>query len=546
MSAEVFFDKELQKTFDREGVISIPFLNEAEIQSLLSFYQETSGNLTDLKFHSTMFINNPSYRKRTDEHLRNLLMPKINETLKDFRLLFANFITKESSKETAVGIHQDWNFTSPELVSLNIWIPLVDINEKTGYFYALKGSHHVFKNIRYTPYENNFYAELENYIHDNSSPFSVKAGSAVIYNGAVVHFSDPNISGSLRIAVGCALIPQSATNLHYYRRSPAKKNLEVYSVNEEFYQGFNFFEAPNGVKKTAEISGHNNLPTLDELTSTRMSRMRRIFFDDNLEREISERGYIVVKQLASSSTCDSLSQFFAANDSVDHRPFSISNWNNNADYRTKTYHTIVQSLLPLSKKYLQDYKPVMGVFTAKRPAEKSDMLLHQDWSLVDENVFRSVSVWVALCDMNNVNGNLQVAEYSHIYAGTPRGMNMPIPFENLRQEIHKHFLTDIPLKKGDAIIFDHRLIHASPMNKSNEIRLAAVMALIPAEAELIHYYKYEQDNQSLELLKMKEDEFHLVDFFDMPNKPKHTEVLKTIPAEFRQIGIEEIQQFSVA
>ncbi len=267
--------------------------------------------------------------------------------------------------------------------------------------------------------------------------------------------------------------------------------------------------------------------------------MRRVFLNNELERVITEKGYAVIKNFSSAAICDDLSGLFDKFNAVDKRPFTITNWNKDADYRSKTFAEISNKMLPASCLYLDRYKPVMGVFTAKRPGENSSMLLHQDWSLVDETKFRSVSVWMALCDMNHDNGNLQVAEQSHLYAGFPRGMNIPVPFENIRAELHSNSLIDIPLKKGDAVIFDHRLIHASPENGSDKIRLAAVLALIPEEAELIHYYKYPDAEDMLEILKLNENDFHLLDFFDMPNKPKHVAVKGRVPATFRQIEAEE-------
>lgn len=263
--------------------------------------------------------------------------------------------------------------------------------------------------------------------------------------------------------------------------------------------------------------------------------MQRIFTDEKFETQITENGYTVVKELLPADTCDELSRFFELNEEVDNRAFTISNWNNNKQYRNKIYDKVTHTLLPFTKRLLYNYIPVLGVYTIKRPGKGSDMILHQDWSLVDESKYRSVSVWVALTDIDRENGNLQVAVGSHLYAGYPRGMNTPVPFENIRSHVQQHYLTDVPVKKGDAIIFDHRLIHASPPNHSSRMRLVAVMALIPESAELLHYYKPPGNEKELEVLKLDIDEFRNIDFFDVPNEPKHTAKLGKISAEFVQL-----------
>ena len=272
--------------------------------------------------------------------------------------------------------------------------------------------------------------------------------------------------------------------------------------------------------------------------------MRRIFKDNILEDEISTNGYVVLKNAVDIGVCNDLFTFFSQSPTSDVRKFTISNWSNDLSYRQETYSAISQALTPVSEKYLSDYKPVMGVYTVKKPGVESDMLLHQDWSLVDESSFRSVSIWLALCDMNHINGNLQVAPQSHNYAGFPRGMNVPIPFEELRQKMMREYLIDLPLSAGDVIIFDHRLIHASPTNNGDMLRLAAVLAMIPSEADLIHYYYDPAKKNELEVLKMNEEGFRLMNFFDSPNRPPHIYKMASVPYSFQTITLPE--EFNVS
>jgi hypothetical protein len=263
----IFFSASLQQIFNDDGILKVELLNEEEITLLYKLYGNLSKQNFNSKFHSTMFSNNPIFRKETDAAIRKIILPKINNLLNGYKLLFANFIVKEPSAETRVGIHQDWSFTSPEHTSVNIWIPLIDINEQTGLFYALKGSHHLFTNIRYTPYENDRYKEIENYVLTNSSTFRIQAGEALIYHGATIHYSDPNISESERIVVGGALIPANAPNFHYYKRDENLSELDVYEVNNEFYHSFNFFNEPEGVNKLRTIKIQARMPSAQELTS---------------------------------------------------------------------------------------------------------------------------------------------------------------------------------------------------------------------------------------------------------------------------------------
>ena len=268
--------------------------------------------------------------------------------------------------------------------------------------------------------------------------------------------------------------------------------------------------------------------------------MRRIFIETDLESDITTQGYAVLRNFASLSDCDKLSATYEHYSTGEQRAFSISNWTDDRASRLNIFEAVTSILTPLAKRHFDRYRPVMGVFTAKTPGQNSEMPIHQDWSLVDESRYRSLSVWLALSDVNRSNGNLQIAIKSHLYAAAPRGMNIPVPFLELSGELQSKYMTDIPLSKGDAIIFDHRVLHCSPVNTSDTIRLAAVMAMIPDEADLIHYYYDPSRESELEILKLEEEQFLLMDFFDTSSKPAHTKSLGTTPYQFKKTSISDI------
>lgn len=262
-----FQNKSNEQLFLADGVITIPFISMLEVERLSNLYHQTPKTTLDNKFHSTMFFDSAEYRKKTSSAILAIIGDKIDNLLLDYKILFANFIVKEPNGETSVGIHQDWSFTSSAYSSLNIWIPLCDITEQTGLFYGLKQSQKVFKNIRYTPYENGRYSALESIIKANSTAYSINAGNALIYDGALVHYSDSNRSNQLRIAIGVVIIPKSAPNFHYYKKSINEKCIEIYAVNESFYTTFDIFNKPENARKIGEISDYPDLPSALEMSS---------------------------------------------------------------------------------------------------------------------------------------------------------------------------------------------------------------------------------------------------------------------------------------
>jgi hypothetical protein len=46
----------------------------------------------------------------------------------------------------------------------------------------------------------------------------------------------------------------------------------------------------------------------------------------------------------------------------------------------------------------------------------------------------------------------------------------------------------VPLQAGQAIIYDHSLVHATPPNLSGRTRVAANLVVVPQEAQLVHCF----------------------------------------------------------
>ncbi len=269
---KVFNNDISENQFTDDGILKIKLLHDEDVSRLQNIYERFRPNTEAYRFHSTMFIKDAGYRQQISNEIQNLIGDKILGLFNNYKILFANFIVKEPGGNNRVDIHQDWSFTDDSrYTSVVLWLPLTDINEHTGLFFALKRSHTFLHNIRFTPYPEKAYEHLRKYVLEHSDVYHLKAGEAVIYHGALIHFSEPNISLKKRLAIGIVLIPSEAPNYHYYKRSAESKNLEVYEVNEAFYHNFDFYDEPKGARKVSEISEYAGLPLASELPSKKQS-----------------------------------------------------------------------------------------------------------------------------------------------------------------------------------------------------------------------------------------------------------------------------------
>ncbi|MCU1432239.1 MAG: Protein involved in biosynthesis of mitomycin antibiotics/polyketide fumonisin [Actinotalea sp.] len=170
-----------------------------------------------------------------------------------------------------------------------------------------------------------------------------------------------------------------------------------------------------------------------------------------------------------------------------HRFWSTSRDPDNA--RRRAVHEAVRAVLedPL-RDVLPEYRSALCSLVAKPPqSADGEVPLHQDWSFVDDQQWRSYNVWCSLVDVDESNGCLQVVPGSHASARQPRAAGSAFFYEELEPVLRRH-LRSVPMRAGDALLFDHCLFHCSPPNRSSRLRVGATAALLPVGVPMLYYH----------------------------------------------------------
>jgi ectoine hydroxylase-related dioxygenase (phytanoyl-CoA dioxygenase family) len=153
-------------------------------------------------------------------------------------------------------------------------------------------------------------------------------------------------------------------------------------------------------------------------------------------------------------------------------------------------HEAIRSVLSAKLRLLSiDRRIILCTFVVKA-AQRPDgeVPLHQDWCFFDESAGSPIGVWCPLVDVDEGNGCLQVVKGSHRVSAAPRPVRGPFAFPDLVPLLRQRYLRSIPMRAGDAMIFDQRLFHASLPNHSATERVAATAVLVPAAAALRYYH----------------------------------------------------------
>lgn len=217
--------------------------------------------------------------------------------------------------------------------------------------------------------------------------------------------------------------------------------------------------------------------------------MNRLFKDVDLQKQFDTKGFVVIPFLTVQEIKIVGAKYFSLE--AQHKivaPVHSTSDTNNKDLIAEVDNFLKAITKEALFKYLEPSKVFLSNYLVKEVGCDSVINPHSDWSFVDENIFSSASVWCPLTDVDENNGCLYVLEGSHKFLSTLRASpDTPFVFDSVKHLIPSR-MKKITMKAGEAVVYNHALIHSSPANLSNQKRIAFVLGIIPEKADLYFYY----------------------------------------------------------
>lgn len=233
---------------------------------------------------------------------------------------------------------------------------------------------------------------------------------------------------------------------------------------------------------------------------------RRVLRDDALQATFEEVGYVVVPFLSTPQV--SMLYDWYEHRAGPHGPnppgayddtfAEFSTIHSHPDFREEAFHQIVETVAADFHRYLDGYRPLVANFVNK-PPRTGVVPVHQNWSVVDEEHYRSVSVWIALVDCVVENGTLQMLDHSHEIFRGRRGMWSYHSFASVEEVLVSDYLRTVQVRAGEAIILDDAIVHYSPPNRTDSKRLAIQLVMVPDDAEPVFFQEVGRDGDVLEV-----------------------------------------------
>lgn len=219
--------------------------------------------------------------------------------------------------------------------------------------------------------------------------------------------------------------------------------------------------------------------------------MKKIFIQQSLQDEINEKGFLILNIL-DKNTVQNLTQLYTETiqNKIKHDLYESSR-NNDKNTNNQIVTIIHDILKPIFNKLCENINFYGGTFMVKSNNKSTELPLHQDWNIVNENKNCVYFIWAPIQDTNKKNGTLFLIEKSHHLYKNIRSGSFPSNRIS-RHLIPNKFITTVDLKLGEILIYNPALFHGSYKNKEQTERVIATAMITDKDAPLVYYHKKDE------------------------------------------------------
>jgi hypothetical protein len=245
----IFRDPSHQESFDRLGYIRHDFLDREELADLNGHFEKTVRparntypQFSKMLYYISIFDQDVEKRKTLNLVVRAMFRDKVARLMVDYRILLCNFMAKQPGGGE-IEVHQDFSFVDEDrFVGFNLWVPLEDADEANGGFYMVPGSHRILPPSHRSATAPDTLTRYNEALKPYMTSIPVKAGSGLVFEHRLFHYSPGNRSNKWRPAVQLVLIPKEAEPvIMRYDKARDPNNLQVCRVDEEYLTSENIW-----------------------------------------------------------------------------------------------------------------------------------------------------------------------------------------------------------------------------------------------------------------------------------------------------------------
>lgn len=493
-----FKNKDTEQHFLNKGYAVFPFLGKIHLEQIRSIYTEAneSSRLNEQQFYG---VNYSLSSLTTDESERimkpvlGIIQAALDEQFENYEVLGCVFITKPPKTLTTFVYHQDWSYTNEkEHAFATCWVPLFDTNRTNGCMSVLEGTHKQFETYRSDTLDS-ARIDFEAIPEEIRTNIEQKAGSCLAFHQAVFHGSYPNKSDQSRPVLAFIVKSKNSDIVHYVKDG---EHIRAYRLSTEAFNKMLTQIPKSSIPESAEkIILDSKIPALptaaDVIAAWRTERPNhRLLKNKNYHSLFQQQGYLLLKNVIGVEKIESLQQLYTAHFSTPKGMYVTHHSEMDIQINKSFSSNIFEHLKEFFSHNFLYQKPLIAHFAAKAPGEDGMFNLHQDWSIVREELYGVMHCWVPLQAVSKQNGTLVVLPGSHLILGNYRSGTCPMRF--LPFNPFDDIIVEVEAEVGDVVLYHPALFHGSKANRSTEERLAVVAAITHPEAKRV-YHSLQED-----------------------------------------------------
>ncbi len=302
-------------------------------------------------------------------------------------------------------------------------------------------------------------------------------------------------------------------NNHVFLSVPSAHSFEVKSEIDEnlvakFYRSF-------GLQ-----------PMLECKISPLKEHQAAIVKDNEQKTSLHKIGYVKLPTLSASVVQELRSYFMSNLDSleIEAQNQTIISLNHSSPTTRKEFNDFINNTLAeYLNETFSDYKIIFSSYIAKLKDKSATIGFHQEPTLVDPEESDEFTLWIPLEDIGEGDGCLILLPLSHLWANRINYHSYRPPYLD---QLKKNIFDKIIAKKGEAILFYNRLIHASLENLNKKTRVAISIKLAKKDAQIYSYFKSESPGMVDQFYQP--DDFYFEETWNQDKRPDAYKFSKTI------------------
>jgi ectoine hydroxylase-related dioxygenase (phytanoyl-CoA dioxygenase family) len=504
------------ESLDTLGFCTFRLFEDETITQLKDLYQVHFGDKEINGLYASHNSNAAEKALAISHGIEAIVASRMAEVLADYNFFLGHYVVKGANEQKTFALHQDWNIVDESAdKSYQVWIPLQLTYPGNGGIFVVPGSHKFLNNYRSGSYGIPVIAQSEA-VKRISTNLIVPAGNVIIYQNGLFHASHPNNTDQIRAAVIVNYVEKKARTF-FFQKNEEKKCTELYAVTGDSLIA-HLPDLEKGITGS-DLTLHSETPlnrvVNEKITERDLIRYYDLIFpgveapqvkqlhvakDPRLEQLLDMQGYAVVDFLNEEEVLLFKEKYQSTFGHISREAGRFTTLQHtDAQTKRSTHDFIVANTLRPLDKLFKDYIVPVSQYYTKKAHTSGDIDLHADSTLlINHQLEPHYAIWVPLVDVDETNGCLTVIPQSHknqqaVYGGSFRG----------RQETHREWLRQyelaIPLRAGQAVIFDNNTLHNSTPNVTGEDRICFTFRMTHMASDYYSFISQAEDKKDLDV-----------------------------------------------